>query len=268
MLTHVTLGYNDRHRSEHFYRAVMPALGLKRVKQTEKFFAYARSEDETPWIFLFQPFDGLPATWGNGFHLALLAKDENQVETFHRQALAAGGIDEGGPGIRDRYADDYFGAYVRDPDGNKLQAVFYRKGRKAGPGGTTISHITLGTHDLEAAVTFYEALMAPLGLARLPAEESPGEDTAFGRAGTRMPILFIQYPFDGRPASWGNGTHVSFEAPSRKAVDVFHAIALEQGGTSDGAPGLRPELGPAYYAAYVRDKTGNKLQAVCLTPAD
>jgi len=78
-----------------------------------------------------------------------------------------------------------------------------------------------------------------------------------------MPRIFIYYPFDERPATWGNGTHVAFIANSRAAVDEFHKAALTNGGFDEGAPGIRKEYKPDYYAAYVRDPDGNKLQAVC-----
>lgn len=78
-----------------------------------------------------------------------------------------------------------------------------------------------------------------------------------------MPYLYLYKPFDGRPATWGNGTHVAFQAESREVVDEFYAQALAHGGTDEGAPGLREHYGPNYYAAYVRDPDGNKLQAVC-----
>lgn len=77
-------------------------------------------------------------------------------------------------------------------------------------------------------------------------------------------------PFDGQPASVGNGTMVSFLAKSRAVVDAFHAAALAHGGTNEGLPGLRPQYGPQFYAGYVRDPDGNKLNAVCYrahTPA-
>ena len=266
MFTHFTLGTNDRPRAEAFYAAVMPALGLKLVKSVEDFFAYAADAQAPPWLVINRPFDGLPATWGNGFHVALLAKDEAAVQAFHAAALAAGGHDEGAPGLRPRYAADYYAAYVRDPDGNKLQAVHYRDGRRAGPCGDVVSHVTLGSNDLERSRAFYEGLLAALGIARLPEEETPGEDLAFGIAGTQLPLAFIQRPFDGRPATWGNGAHVSFDAPSRVAVGAFHEAALSLGGSDEGRPGLRPRYHADYYAAYVRDPDGNKLQAYCRKP--
>ncbi len=200
MFTHFTLGTNDRPRAEAFYAAVMPPLGLKLVKSAETFFAYGTEESAPPWLVVNPPFDGLPATWSNGFHIALRAGDEAAVRDFHRAALGAGGRDEGAPGLRPEYASDYYAAYVRDPDGNKLQAVYYRDGRVAGPCGDVVSHITLGSNDLERSKAFYEGLLAVLGLERLPAEETPGEDLAFGIAGSQLPVVFLQKPFDGRSA--------------------------------------------------------------------
>ncbi len=266
MFTHITFGTNDRPRAEAFYAAVLPALGLKLVESAEAFFAYARDEKSRPTLEINPPFDGLPATWSNGFHVALLARDEAAVQAFHAAALAAGGGDEGAPGLRPDYAPDYYAAYVRDPDGNKLQAVHYLEGREAGPCGDVISHVTIGSNDLERSRGFYEEMLAALGLERLLAEETPGEDFAFGQAGTQLPILYLQKPFDGRPATWGNGTHVSFDAQTRQAVRAFHEKALALGGSDDGPPGLRPHYHGDYYAAYVRDPEGNKLQAYCRHP--
>jgi len=263
MFTHFTLGTNDRPRAEAFYAAVMPLLGLKLVKSVEAFFAYGADEQAPPWLVINPPFDALPATWSNGFHIALRAKDEAAVRGFHAAALAAGGRDEGPPGLRAAYAADYFAAYVRDPDGNKLQAVHYRDGRRAGPCGDVVSHITLGSNDLERSTAFYEGLLAVLGIERQPGEETPGEDLAFGLAGMQLPIVFIQEPFDGRPATWGNGAQVSFDASSRADVRAFHEAALSLGGSDEGEPGLRPRYHAAYFAAYVRDPDGNKLQAYC-----
>ena len=69
------------------------------------------------------PFDGRPAERGNGWHCAFLAPSRAAVDAFHTAALGAGGSDEGAPGLRPQYTENYYGAYVRDPDGNKLQAV-------------------------------------------------------------------------------------------------------------------------------------------------
>lgn len=120
------------------------------------------------------------------------------------------------------------------------------------------SHITLGTNDWPRAKVFYEAITHALEIAVFMERE---EGAAFGEAAG--PKLFVGPTFDGAPASNGNGTHVAFVAKSRAGVDAFYAAALENGGTDEGAPGLRSHYHPNYYGAYVRDPDGNKLQAVC-----
>lgn len=102
--------------------------------------------------------------------------------------------------------------------------------------------------------------MGTLGWLRLPKPD--GKPPAYERDGAG-PTLYLYPPADGRPATWGNGTHVAFIAETRGAVDAFHAAALALGGMDEGAPGSRDHYGPNYYAADVRDPDGNKLQAVC-----
>jgi catechol 2,3-dioxygenase-like lactoylglutathione lyase family enzyme len=120
------------------------------------------------------------------------------------------------------------------------------------------SHVTFGTNDLARAGAFYDAVLGTLGHARGLERET---FISYGDgAGARF---FIMHPFDGSPASVGNGVHAAFVAESRAHVDAFHAAALAAGGTDEGAPGLRPRYHEDYYAAYVRDPDGNKIQAVC-----
>ena len=176
--------------------------------------------------------------------------------------MANSGIDEGAPGLRSHYAKDYYGAYVRDPDGNKLQAVCYTNGRSQGETGKWISHITLGHDDLVRETRFYDAIFAALGVTAVELE-SDYESVGYGYEGIDLPITYVQPAFNGRTATWGNGTHTAFKADSRHAVDQFYQAALNNGGVCDGPPGLRPNYSDNYYAAYVRDPVGNKLQAVC-----
>ena len=126
MISHLTIGTNDVSAARRFYDAVLGALGIRRVQDYgDEAMAYARSEDERPRVYVMLPFDGGPATFGNGTHIAFLAETRAAVDAFHRAALAEGGTDEGAPGPRPQYGDNYYGAYVRDRDGNKLQAVCY-----------------------------------------------------------------------------------------------------------------------------------------------
>ncbi len=126
-----------------------------------------------------------------------------------------------------------------------------------------ISHITLGTNDIARSARFYDDVLGSLGFSRLP--KPPDKPLAYDRNGA-MPTIYIYLPVDGRPATWGNGTHIAFVADTRSEVREFHSRALQHGGMCEGEPGLRPHYGPNYYAAYVRDPDGNKLQAVCYEP--
>lgn len=121
-----------------------------------------------------------------------------------------------------------------------------------------ILYITLGTNDLARARAFYNPVMATLGL-----ELKAGDDAeiGYGPAGGTATQLWITRPFDGKPATVGNGSMPAFVAPSRQAVQAFHAAALAHGGTDEGLPGLRYRAN--FYACYIRDPDGNKLSAVC-----
>lgn len=121
MFSHITLGTNDWPRAKAFYQAITKALGLPLFMEREQGAAWG--EAVGPKLFVGPAFDGKPATSGNGTHVAFLAKSRSAVDEFYAAALAHGGSDEGAPGLRPHYHPNYYGAYVRDPDGNKLQAV-------------------------------------------------------------------------------------------------------------------------------------------------
>lgn len=122
------------------------------------------------------------------------------------------------------------------------------------------SHVIVGVRDLNRLATFYDAVLRPLGLVRGVAEDDGGpEGHVWCRPDREWPQFWIQYPLNGLPATWGNGTQVSFAATTMGAVDLAWQAALDHGGIDDGAPGLRENYGADYYGAYVRDPEGNKL---------
>ena len=119
-----------------------------------------------------------------------------------------------------------------------------------------IHHVSLGTNDLSRARAFYDPVLAVLGL-RLLKEDDKSLNYGIGA------VLFsLETPIDGKPATQGNGAHIAFMAEDPAMVDAFYRIALEHGGTEDGAPGLRPEYNAHYYGAFVRDPDGHKIEAV------
>ncbi len=134
-----------------------------------------------------------------------------------------------------------------------------------------LTYVYLGTNDLARASAFYDAALAPLGMSRCITGDPEWDRISAGwgtyvDGGQRELALWVGLPYDGRPASVGNGTMVAVRAATRGAVNAFHAAALAHGGRCDGPPGLRLQYAPDFYAAYVRDPDGNKLAAVARGP--
>jgi catechol 2,3-dioxygenase-like lactoylglutathione lyase family enzyme len=125
MFSHVSIGSNDPNKAAKFYDAVLGALGIVTLFNVEGAVAYGAITG--PKTFILKPFDGGPAAPGNGGHIAYLAASRAQVDAFYVNALEHGGTDEGAPGLRPHYHQNYYGAYVRDPEGNKIQAVCHSK---------------------------------------------------------------------------------------------------------------------------------------------
>ncbi|MEW6279498.1 MAG: VOC family protein [Candidatus Eremiobacterota bacterium] len=119
-----------------------------------------------------------------------------------------------------------------------------------------ISHVSLGVRELERAARFYDAVLEPMGYVRVWCHP---DAVGYGEPGGDDRLALFQRS-DARGA--GPGFHLAFEAPTEAAVEAFHAAALAGGGTDDGTPGLRPQYGSGYYAAFVRDPDGHKLEAV------
>ena len=115
-----------------------------------------------------------------------------------------------------------------------------------------IGYVTLGTNDLPRAAAFYDKLLAPLGVKRIMEFE---RGIAWGTS-LSATSLALMTPFDGRPATVGNGTMVAMYVDSKDKIDTLYQLALELGGTDEGKPGPR---GGGFYAAYFRDLDGNKL---------
>ncbi|MEM1416653.1 MAG: VOC family protein [Myxococcota bacterium] len=119
MVSHLSLGVSDLARARAFYDAALAPLGIVRVWQTEGALGYGEpgGADELALFVTGEPLPEAPR-----FHLAFWAPDRPSVDAFHAAALAAGGSDEGRPGPRPRYGEGYYAAFVRDPDGHKLEA--------------------------------------------------------------------------------------------------------------------------------------------------
>jgi len=116
MIGYTCVGTNDLARATAFYDALFAMLGARHFFEMDRGIGWGTTPGQ-PMFCVMKPFDGQAATVGNGDMVALLAKDADQVRALHAKALALGGTDEGAPGLR---GDDFYGAYFRDLDGNKL----------------------------------------------------------------------------------------------------------------------------------------------------
>ena len=122
-----------------------------------------------------------------------------------------------------------------------------------------IDHVSIAVRDLAAGVRFYEAVLEAIGYAKLVVRPTT---VGFGK---KYPDFWLNERRNMTPVDADSGTHVCLRAPSAEAVQAFHVAAMAAGGASDGAPGPRPEYTAGYYAAFVRDPEGNKIEAVTFT---
>ena len=121
-----------------------------------------------------------------------------------------------------------------------------------------LNHVSIGVKDIARAKAFYDAALKPLGGKLL------GDYGSAAGYGTDQPQLWIMAVDKPVKPDMKNGLHLCFAAPTRKAVDAFHAAALKAGGTDNGKPGVRKDYAPNYYAAFAIDPDGYRLEAVCL----
>lgn len=128
MFSHITVGCNDIDRSAAFYDAVLAPIGLLRRPVAPDggpaVACWVLPNQLLPRFYIYQPYDRAPASVGNGSMAAFLAPSEAAVDTAYTAGLANGGTDEGKPGERTHYGAGYYGAYLRDPDGNKVHIVY------------------------------------------------------------------------------------------------------------------------------------------------
>jgi len=123
-------------------------------------------------------------------------------------------------------------------------------------------YVTVGTNDLEKAARFYDAALLPLGIVR---RETDAEALGYAHPEDVRCRFWVNFPYNRQPPTYGNGATVALVAESRAAVRAFYEAALGEGGSDEGAPGLRP-FHAHFYAAFVRDLDGNKIAAVCERP--
>lgn len=129
-IDHVSVGVANMKRSKAFYDAALAPLGLRAVYPVEIAGALVGlgygTEPSKPNFWVQIPVNGQPASMGNGVHIAFTAPNRAAVDAFYLAALEQGGVEDGAPGLRSEYHPDYYGAFVRDPDGNKIEAVSHQ----------------------------------------------------------------------------------------------------------------------------------------------
>jgi predicted lactoylglutathione lyase len=234
---HVTIRASDRGASERFYEAVLRTLGNEQTHAGEH---YAEWDD----FSLSQANDDRPVT--RRLHIGFRAPSRGHVDEFWRVGTDAGYRDDGAPGPRPQYSDDYYGSFLLDPDGNSAEAVHHDTMRTDG----WIDHLWIRVVDVTAAKRFYETI-APHAAFRIR-QRKPDRAQIVGESGSFSVVL-------GTPTEH---VHMAFPASANATVDAFHRAATEAGYRDNGAPGERPVYHSGYYAAYVLDPDGNNVELV------
>jgi len=240
LFDHVTIRVPDRGETERFFEAVLEPLGIDTSYRTKGF---------TEWqeFMVAQATDAQPAT--RGLHIAFVAPSREQVDGFWQAGIDAGFGDDGPPGPRPRYREDYYGAFLRDPSGNSIEAVHYKMSQRR---DRIIDHLWMRVGDLAAARTFYELVGEAAGFRLLGGAQEHRATFAHGDGSPSFTLV-------GGPAT--ENLHIAFGGDD-DAVRRFHDGAVAAGYRSNGTPGERSRYHPGYYAAYVLDPDGNNIEIV------
>jgi catechol 2,3-dioxygenase-like lactoylglutathione lyase family enzyme len=233
---HVTIRVSDRAASEAFYTTVLLGLSFETMYSDARFaewddFSLTTADDENP------------AT--RRLHVGFGAPSREHVDRFWQAGTEAGYRDDGPPGPRPAYREDYYGAFLLDPDGNSAEAVHHGDVRPPGH----IDHLWIRVADRLASQRFYETIAPHAGF-ELALDR---ERAWFVGPGGSFTIL------EGTPTEH---VHLAFPATENAAVDAFHRAAIEAGYRDNGGPGERSHYHPGYYGAYVLDPDGNNVEVV------
>ena len=236
---HVTIRVSDLTDARRCYELALGSLGYGEPATDGHFyewedFSISRAREER-----------LPT---RNLHVGFVAHSPEEVDEWWRTMTGAGYRDDGRPGPRPQYSPSYYGAFVRDPDGNSVEAVHHDKPRE---GENRIDHLWIRVRDLAASRRFYEAVAPAVGLRVHDGAENRFHVTD----GSRSFALVREDPVT-------ENVHLAFPAPDLQTVEAFHRAALAAGAPDNGAPGERPEYHPGYYGAYALDPDGNNVEAV------
>jgi catechol 2,3-dioxygenase-like lactoylglutathione lyase family enzyme len=241
---HVTIRVAERSASERFYETVFVALGVDTTYSTD---AFAEWHD----FSLTAADRDHPVT--RRLHAGFIAPSRAQVDEFWRAGTAAGYADAGAPGPRPQYREDYYGAFLLDPDGNSVEAVHH--GGMHHDGKLVVDHLWIRVADLAASTAFYRTIAEPAGLVLRHEDAERTTVAAAGSGGTGSSFTLVAGP----PTE---NLHMAFGRDDDADVRRFHATAIAAGYTDHGVPGERPQYHPGYYCAYVLDPDGNNIEVV------
>ena len=235
---HVTVRVSDLEASRRCYELALAELGYGKPYRGPHFFEW---ED----LSISAARDDRPVT--RNLHMALVAGSRDTVDAWWRAMTAAGHPDDGEPGERPEYTPDYYGAFVRDPDGNSLEAVHRARPRE---GDNRLDHLWIRVRDVVESRLFYETVAPTVGL-----HVFDGDPGRFHVVGETRSFALVE---DDPPSE---NVHLAFPAPDRATVNAFHRAGTEAGFRDNGEPGERP-YHPGYYGAFVLDPDGNNIEVV------
>jgi catechol 2,3-dioxygenase-like lactoylglutathione lyase family enzyme len=233
---HVTIRVSERGASERFYETVLRTLGIERTDSGQDFtewddFSLSQADDEDPVT--------------RRLHMAFVAASREDVDEFWRVGTEAGYAEDGAPGPRPQYREDYYGAFLLDPDGNSVEAVHHGAVREGG-----IDHLWIRVADVTAAKRFYETVGPHAGF-RLK-HDAPDRAQFVGEGGSFSLVA-------GTPTEH---LHMAFPADENSTVAAFHQALLDAGYRDNGPPRERPIYHEGYFGAYVLDPDGNNVELV------
>jgi catechol 2,3-dioxygenase-like lactoylglutathione lyase family enzyme len=233
MFDHVDIRVSDRGASERFYQTVLSTLGLEQT---------VNDDEIVEWDEFGVTDDGPPT---QRLHIGFRAAGHAEVDAFWQAGIDAGYRDDGAPGPRPQYVEDYYGAFLLDPDGNSVEAVWHGKMR-----GGTIDHLWLRVADVDASERFYATIAPHAGF-----EVQRHASDFVHCVGAKATFSLLA----GAPTE---NTHLAFPSDDDAVVQAFHRAAVEAGYRDNGGPGERPQYHPGYYGAFVLDPDGNNVEVV------
>jgi catechol 2,3-dioxygenase-like lactoylglutathione lyase family enzyme len=235
---HVTIRVSDRQASVRFYETVLRTLGVEQDYSNEHGaewddFSLSAADDENPVT--------------RRLHIGFVAPSREHVDAFWRAGVDAGYESDGEPGLRPQYSEDYYGAFLLDPDGNSVEAVHHGSLREGG----NVDHLWIRVSDVDASTRFYESVGPAAGFRA--GRELDGR-TQFACISGSFSVVAGDEPTEH--------VHLAFAASDNETVERFHSDLTEAGYRDNGPPGERTIYHPGYYAAFVLDPDGNNIEVV------